>query len=70
MTNKEKITRNIGLSFDFLREIIRKPNILNSIENNSYIEFVEKDFSMIKKTGKNKRVKYYRVKSNFEEIKK
>jgi hypothetical protein len=70
MTNKEKITRNIGLSFNFLREIIRNPEILNSIENNSYIEFVEKDFSMMKKTGKSKHVKYYRVKSNFEEIKK
>ncbi len=67
MTKNEKINRNIGLSFDFLREIIKDPKLLSSIPDGSNIEFVEKDFS-IKENIKIKKVKYYKVKSVFESV--
>ena len=67
MTTNEKINRNIGLSFDFLREIIKDPKLLSSIPDGSNIEFVEKDFS-IKENIKIKKVKYYKVKSVFESV--
>ena len=44
MTKKEKTIRNIGLSFDFLREIIKDPKIFKTIPDNTNIEFIEKDF--------------------------
>ena len=45
MTNKETVNRNIGLSFDFLRQIIRNPEILDQIKDNSIIEFLQKDYT-------------------------
>ena len=69
MTNKEIIKRNIGLTFDFLRQIIKDPTILEKIPDGSVLEFVEKDFSKIEKNGTKKRKrKYLRVKSNLEVI--
>ena len=47
MTNKEQITRNIGLSFDFLRQIIKNPLLLNSVKNGTTIDFIEKDFKKV-----------------------
>ncbi len=69
MTNKEQVIRNIGLSFDFLRQVIENPRILNSIENGANIEFVEKDFKKLERSKKNKKRKFYRVKSFFEDVK-
>ena len=68
MTNKEIINRNIGLTFDFLREAIKNPSMLNAIPDGSTLEFVEKDFSRIerKKTPKSRtKRKYMKVKSVF-----
>ncbi len=67
MTKKETINRNIGLTFDFLKEINKHPSLLTKISKGSIIEFVEKDFS--KKESKNilrKKRKYIRVKNDFE----
>lgn len=44
MTNKETVNRNIGLLFDFVREIIRNPSIADPLPDRCEIEFVEKDF--------------------------
>jgi len=67
MTNKETINRNIGLTFDFLREIVRKPSLLDQIPNNSVIEFVEKDFPKKEKiNSRSPRKKYIIVKNEFE----
>ncbi len=44
MTNKETVNRNIGLLFDFVREIIKNPAIADELPNRCEIEFVEKDF--------------------------
>ncbi len=67
MTKNEKINRNIGLSFDFLREIIKNPNLINTIKDGTNIEFIEKDFVKNEKK-KIRQTKYYKVKSVFENI--
>ncbi|MEK6617020.1 MAG: hypothetical protein AABZ32_13115 [Bacteroidota bacterium] len=66
MTNKETIERNIGLTFDFLKQVVKTPSMLDDIANGSVIEFVEKDFSKkeTKKTVKPNR--YLRVNTQFE----
>jgi hypothetical protein len=66
MTNKETINRNIGLTFDFLRQVAKNPGILDSIPDGTTLEFVEKDFSTIEKKGaahKKAKRRYLRVKS-------
>ena len=68
MTNKEQVIRNICLSFDFLRQIIKNPKILESIKDDSYIEFIEKDFSKKEIKSKKENKKYFKVKPVFEEI--
>ena len=67
MTKKETIKRNIGLTFDFLRQVVKQPSLLNKIPTGSTLEFVEKDFSKIEKKRKSKaRRKYMRVKSELQ----
>ena len=69
MTNKETRNRNIGLTFDFLREVVKDPSILNKIPDGSTLEFIEKDFSVIEKKSRTKsNRKYMRVKSKFDLI--
>ncbi len=71
MTKKETINRNIGLTFDFLRQVADDPSLLDKIPDGSTLEFVEKDFSKtVKPTPKKKEKKrtYLRVKSNLEVI--
>ena len=71
MTNKETINRNIGLTFDFLRQVIKNPDMLNEIPDGSTLEFVEKDFSKIEKptlSSSSKKRKYLKVKSELELI--
>jgi len=67
MTNKEKINRNIGLSFDFVRYLINNPKEVTKLPNNFEIEFIEKDFrieNMIDRKDK----KLIKVKNSFEMI--
>jgi hypothetical protein len=67
MTKKETINRNIGLAFDFLKEINNNPAILAKVPNGSVIEFVEKDFpKKEKKKMPGQKRKYIRVKNEFE----
>ncbi len=66
MTNKETIERNIGLTFDFLKQALKTPSMLDDIANHSVIEFVDKDFSK-KETKKTiKPNSYLRVNTRFE----
>ena len=72
MTKKERINRHIGLCFDFLRQVVKNPKILDSIPNGSELEFVDKDFPTIIRQGvkrKKSRRKYLRVKTQMEVIK-
>ncbi len=68
MTKREKINRNIGLSFDFIRETIREPSLLDVVPDGSEIEFIEKDFVRKDKKNSNK-TKFYKVRSIFESAK-
>ena len=68
MTNKETVNRNIGLSFDFLRQIVKNPKILDKIKDNSTIEFLQKDYPEREKSKRVIADKYIKVKRNFEII--
>jgi len=71
MTKKEKINRNLGLTFDFLRQVAKDPSIIDKIPSGSTLEFVEKDFARIEKQRRRKtrsKTKYLRVKSKLEII--
>jgi hypothetical protein len=68
MTKKEKINRNIGLTFDFLRQVADNPGIIDKIPNGSVLEFIEKDFPTVE-TGKRKtKRRYLKVTSQIEGI--
>ncbi len=66
MTNKETVNRNVGLSFDFLRQIAKNPEIINKIENNSTIEFLQKDYPERESAKHVIADKFIKVKRNFE----
>ena len=66
MTNKETVERNIGLTFDFLRQMLKEPSILNKIPDGSVIEFVEKDFAKRETKASIKPNRYLKVKNQFE----
>jgi len=73
MTKAEKINRNIGLTFDFLRQVIKDPKITAKIPDGAILEFVEKDFAQIEKASwkiqtKASKRKFLRVKSHLEVI--
>ncbi len=71
MTKKEKMIRDIGLTFDLLRQVVDNPKLLSEIPTGSYLEFVEKDFSKIESVSKRpkiKKKKYLRVRSHLELI--
>lgn len=66
MNKEEYINHNITLTFDFIREAVKDPSILENIDNGSTIEFVEKDrpIPISKKTTQPD--KYFKVKHRFE----
>lgn len=70
MTRKETVNRDISLTFDFLRQVVSDPSILDEIPNGSQIEFIDKDFpqNFNKRVLKNKKVKFLKVTSHFEVI--
>lgn len=73
MTKKERMSRDIGLTFDFLRQVIDNPKILDKIPNGSTLEFVEKDFPQLEKATNQSKLKatkrkFLRVKSHLKII--
>jgi hypothetical protein len=68
MTNKETINRNLGLSFDFIKQIVKNPGIIDKIDNNATIEFLQKDYPERENTKQIIADKYIKVKRNFELI--
>lgn len=66
MTRKEKINRNIGLTFDFLQQIADNPKLLDKVPEGSIIEFVEKDFPTTEKSKRKPERKYLKVISQLE----
>jgi len=66
MTNKETVNRNIGLTFDFVRQVIDNPELVDELEDNSSIEFLQKDYPEIKTAKDVVADKYIRIKRSFE----
>jgi len=65
VTNKEKINRNIGLTFDFVKFLIDNPEKAENLPDDFELEFIEKDFKVdTELTGK----KLVKVKNSFEMI--
>jgi hypothetical protein len=68
MTNQETVNRNIGLAFDFLKQIIKHPEPIDRIKENSTIEFLQKDYPERENTKSVIADKFIRVKRSFELI--
>ena len=66
MINKETVNRNIGLTFDFARQIIENPALLDELEDDSTIEFLQKDYTETKTVNDVAADKYIRVKRSYE----
>ena len=66
MTKKEKINRNIGLTFDFLRQVAEDPSIIEKIPNGAVLEFIEKDFPIIETSKQKSKKVYLKVTSKIE----
>lgn len=70
MTKKEFADRNIGMTFDFIRQVIAEPSLAASMTDGAEIAFVDKD-SPVKReeTRRGKHVMRYKVEHIFEPIK-
>jgi hypothetical protein len=68
MTNQETVNRNIGLTFDFLKQIIQHPELIDRIKENSIIEFLQKDYPERETTKRVIADKFIRVKRSFEMV--
>ena len=47
MTNKETITRKIGLTFGFVQHLIDNPKEIDSLPDSFSLNFVESDFTTV-----------------------
>ena len=65
MTNKETVNRNIGLTFDFLKQVSENPEVISTIDENSVIEFIQKDYPEKEDSQKIIPNKFFKVKRSF-----
>jgi hypothetical protein len=68
MTTKETLRHNIGVTFDFLRQLISNPSMLKRIHNGATIEFVQKDIPIKEHRSGTKRRKFVKVVRQFETL--
>jgi len=62
MTKKECAERNIGKTFDFIRQILEIPDILDTIPAGAELDFIDKDMPFkAKEMVKRKKVARYKV---------
>jgi hypothetical protein len=64
MTNKETVEKNIGLTFDFIQQIINTPELVAQLPDKCEIDFIEKEFSVTQKSASKQ--KLIKVKHTFE----
>ncbi|MBI4824653.1 MAG: hypothetical protein HY805_10575 [Nitrospirae bacterium] len=70
MTKKEYAERNIGMTFDFIRQLIEHPNIADTIVDGAELDFIDKDMPVKEKEAmKRRKVARYKVEHVFEPIK-
>lgn len=56
MTKKELAERNIGMTFDFIKQVIEKPELAKTICDGAEIDFIDKDMpARIEMMGKKKK---------------
>lgn len=67
MTNKELVTKQLELTFDFVKSIIDNPSIADQLPDKCEIDFIEKDFSSLKEI-KQKNLKLIKVTNAFQVI--
>jgi len=68
MTHKEKVERNIGLTFDFVNYLIDNKSEMEKLPDNFNLKFIEKDFPMrqsLQKGSTQMTERYVRVKNSF-----
>ena len=68
MTNKETINRNIGLTFDFARQIVENPELIDKLKDKATIEFLQKDYPEREHTKQIIADRFIKVKRSFELI--
>jgi hypothetical protein len=69
MTNKEQIQRDMAVAFDFVEQIIERPDVIDKIPEGSVVIFLDEENKKAeKKTKVNQSKKYVRVKRHFEVI--
>ena len=70
MTKREYASRNIGLTFDFLKHLIDHPEIVDTIPDGAELDFIDKDVPCKGiERFKRKKVARYRIEHLFEPIK-
>ena len=68
MKKDELIDRNITLTFDFIRQIIKDPKLTDDIKDGSFLEFVQK-YIPIREMKSSRRIrKYYKINYQFENL--
>ncbi|MBI5473289.1 MAG: hypothetical protein HY961_13175 [Ignavibacteriae bacterium] len=68
MTKKEMVEHNIDVAFDFMRHVLKHPNVLDQIPNGATIEFVQKEIPIRERKGQNGKRKFVKVTRNFQMI--
>ncbi|MBI3584381.1 MAG: hypothetical protein HY096_10600 [Nitrospinae bacterium] len=69
MTKREYVERNIGMTFDFIRQLIDCPEMIESIPDNTELYFIDKDMPLkTKERIRRQRVTQYKVEHVFEPI--
>lgn len=70
MTKKEYIERNIGMTFDFIKQLIDHPEAIEPIRDGAELDFIDKDMPVrIKEETEEESVVRYKVEHVFEPIK-
>lgn len=70
MTKKEYAERNIGMTFDFIRHLIERPEFVDTITNGAELDFIDKDMPFKLRAGiKREKLARYKVEHVFESIK-
>jgi hypothetical protein len=70
MTKKEFVDRNIGMTFDFIRQVVAEPSLAGSMRAGAEIDFVDKDAPVMGKVGhQDRQVMLFKVEHVFEPVK-
>jgi hypothetical protein len=70
MTKKEFADRNIGMTFDFIRQVVAEPSLAASMTDGAEIAFVDKDAPVTRReSSRGKHIMRYKVEHIFEPVK-